>query len=319
MPAEKWFGSATFSRDARCLAVETGDGTVVLWELASGQERRRVPKTRRAELPWPPLPVQVVPGRVLPYRFSETGTGSTLALSPDGSLLAQADGTRTRVWDLEASKELGRFAGHQGDVTAVSFSPNGRSLATGSTDTTVLVWDVAALARRAPRAADLSAAALQERWVALAGEDSGKAFDAIRALATTKQTVSFLKERLKPALAPDAKQVAKWIAELDRKKFEARRRATEELRRLGTAVVPALRRALEDDPPLERRRRLEDLLRRVETERLLAEELRVWRAIEVLERIGTSEARRVLEALAGGAAEALPTTAARAALDRLGR
>ena len=58
---------------------------------------------------------------------------------------------------------------------------------------------------------------------------------------------------------------------------------------------------------------------RVEAERLLAEELQVWRAVEVLERLGTPEARRVLEILAGGAAEALPTTAARAALDRLGR
>src|SRR5207245_2856767 len=109
----------------------------------------------------------------------------------------------TRVWDLEAGKELGRLAGHQGDVTSVAFSPNGRSLATGSTDTNVLVWDVTTLARRTPRAMDLSAAELQERWAALASEDAGKAFDALRALARVKQTVPFLKERLKPAVAPD--------------------------------------------------------------------------------------------------------------------
>src|SRR5205823_8098860 len=140
--------------------------------------------------------------------------------------------------------------------TSVAFSPNGRNLATGSTDTTVLVWDVTALARRSPRATDLSAAESQERWAALAGEDAGKAFDAVCTLAAAKQTVSFLKERLKPAVAPDVKKVTKWIAELDSKKFEIRRKAAEELRKLGAAVVPALRRALKDSPPLERRRRL---------------------------------------------------------------
>ncbi|HKB39754.1 MAG TPA: hypothetical protein VKD72_25180, partial [Gemmataceae bacterium] len=268
---------------------------------------------------WPPPLVMVVPGRVLAPGFDDNGLGGTLALSPDGSLLAQADRTSTRVWDLEADKELSRLAGHQGNVTSVAFSPNGRSLATGSTDTTVLVWDVAALARRTPRAMNLPAAELRDRWAALAGDDAGKAYDAIRALAAAKQTVSFLKERLKPAVAPDAKQVARWIDELDSKKFEIRRKAAEELRNLGAAVVPELRRALQDGPPLERRRRLEDLLGRIETQSLSAEELQVWRAVEVLERLGTPQARRVLETLASGAAGALPTTAARAALDRLGR
>ncbi|MBI1915935.1 MAG: hypothetical protein HYS12_14550 [Planctomycetes bacterium] len=260
-----------------------------------------------------------MPGRVVAPGFGENEPGGRLSFSPDGSLLAQAGETAARLWDLETGKERGRLAGHQGDVTTVAFSPNGRSLATGSTDTTVLVWDVTALARRMPRATDLSARELQERWAALAGKDARKAFDAICALAAAKQTVSFLKERLKPAVSPDAKQVSKWISELDSKKFESRRKAAQELRRLGAAVVPALRRALEDGPPLERRRRLEDLLRRVEAESLLAEELQVWRSVEVLERLGTPDARRVLEALAGGAAEALLTTAARAALDRLGR
>jgi RNA polymerase sigma factor (sigma-70 family) len=319
MPADKWFGSATFSRDARCLAVETGDGTVVVWELASGQERRRITKSRRIEQPWPPPLVGVVPGRVMPVGFGVNGPGSTLALSPDGLLLAQADGTSTRILDLESGKERARLAGHQGEVTTVSFSPDGRCLATGSSDTTVLVWDVAAFTRtRASRAVELSTAALQERWTALAGDDPGKAFDAICTLAAAKQTVPFLKERLNPAVAPNAEQVAKWIADLDSKKFEIRRKAGEELRRLGAAVVPALRQALENSPPLERRRRLEELLGRIETQSLSAEELQVWRAIEVLERLGTSEARRLLDALAGGAAEALPTTAARAALNRLG-
>src|SRR5262249_38218055 len=156
--------------------------------------------------------------------FGTDGPGSTLALSPDGALLAQADGTGVRVWDLEVNKELGRLAGHQGAVTALAFSPDGRRLATGSSDTTVLVWDVATMARRrGPPVTDLFAAELQEKWATLARDDAGTAFDAIRALATAKQTIPFLKQRLKPAVAPDAKQVANWIGELDQKKFDRRR------------------------------------------------------------------------------------------------
>src|SRR5262249_48626523 len=155
---EKWLGSAAFSRDARCLAVETGDGTVVVWELASGQERRRIAKIRREERAWPPPLVGVVPGRGVAFGFGVHGAGGPVGLSPDGLLLAQADGATAQVWDLKAGKELGRLAGHQGEVTSVAFSPNGRSLATGSTDTTVLVWDMAALTRKTPRATELSTA-----------------------------------------------------------------------------------------------------------------------------------------------------------------
>jgi hypothetical protein len=52
---------------------------------------------------------------------------------------------------------------------------------------------------------------------------------------------------------------------------------------------------------------------------LTDEELQRSRALEVLERIGAPEARRLLERLAGGAPGALTTTSARASLGRLAR
>ena len=51
----------------------------------------------------------------------------------------------------------------------------------------------------------------------------------------------------------------------------------------------------------------------------LPEQLRVLRAIEVLEYAGTPEAREVLEKLAGGGPQALRTRQSRASLDRLAR
>ena len=49
------------------------------------------------------------------------------------------------------------------------------------------------------------------------------------------------------------------------------------------------------------------------------EELQLLRALEVLEMIGTAEARKVLERLARGAEECDLTREAKAALERLGQ
>jgi proline dehydrogenase len=70
---------------------------------------------------------------------------------------------------------------------------------------------------------------------------------------------------------------------------------------------------------LEARRRIKALLERLRTERFnpSPERLRVVRVVEVLERIGDAESRRILSALARGAPEAQLTTEAKTALERL--
>lgn len=69
-------------------------------------------------------------------------------------------------------------------------------------------------------------------------------------------------------------------------------------------------------PSLEAGKRIEFLLEKLD---LLKdpERLRALRAIEVLENIGTAEAQRTLQRLAGGAAEAQQTREAKASLERL--
>ena len=66
-------------------------------------------------------------------------------------------------------------------------------------------------------------------------------------------------------------------------------------------------------------RRLSDLLRPLEATGLTPEQLRAVRAVQVLEGIGSTEARQLLDSLAQGAPEARLTQEARAAAARLGR
>jgi len=87
--------------------------------------------------------------------------------------------------------------------------------------------------------------------------------------------------------------------------------------KMGECVVPALNKALAGDPSLETKKRLQDLRKQVSGVVLSGARLRADRAVEILERIGTPEARHLLQVLADGAQEALVTTTAREALARL--
>ena len=112
----------------------------------------------------------------------------------------------------------------------------------------------------------------------------------------------------------DTDRVKNLLADLDSDSFEKRKLASRELARVRYRIETMLRWALEKNPSLEMRRRLEALL--AEPKRPPTEALRALRAIAVLERIGTPEAWRFLEKLAGG--EASPEKrAAKSALQRL--
>ena len=132
--------------------------------------------------------------------------------------------------------------------------------------------------------------------------------------ASPKETVAFLNDRLGPATL-DTQRIEKLLVDLDSDSFAVREAATHDLTRLRYEVDPLLlRRALENKPSLELRRRLEAIL--AEPKKPSTEALRTLRAIAVLERIGTPEARLTLKKLAGGA-DVPQTCAAQAALRRL--
>lgn len=178
----------------------------------------------------------------------------------------------------------------------LAFSPDGTALATASLDTTVLVWDVHGPTPGAPsHRAALSNVELSDLWDRLAGADAVRAYDAVCALAAAPCTaVPFLRDRLRPPTAPAPETLARLVQDLDSDRFETRRQAAGELERLEGLARPALRQALAGKPSPELRRRLEQLLDRLDGPVPPPQQLRRLRAVEALELAGSAEARAAL-------------------------
>jgi RNA polymerase sigma factor (sigma-70 family) len=306
LPKETMPGSAAISPDGRSLAIDQGNGSVVMYEVLTGKERCRFGRAH---------PVESVP-YVQPLRPFLAGSVS-LRFSPNGLRLAHLEGSVIRVWDSVSGEDLGKIDGHGGLLTTFAFAPNGKTLTTGGTDTTCVVWDFRVNAPT-PRAVELPARKLEEAWKNLEGE-SDKAFQALVALtASPDGAVPFLAERLAPPRI-DVKQIETLIADLDSDEFAVRKKAIDELTKMDRLAVPALKKALANNPSAEVARQSAELLTRAHELPLTKKEVRILRAIEVLERMaGEKEALQLLRSLAKGPEGATATEAAQGALRRLG-
>jgi hypothetical protein len=213
-----------------------------------------------------------------------------------------------------SGQEIRRMVAPQGTVSALAFAPDSRTLASGGTDSTILLWGLTGPAQAGQaKPVPPTAAQLAGLWSDLAGA-AAPAEQALWALARApEQSVPFLKGRL--LVAPAApEQVAKLIADLDSGSFAVRQKAAQALAELGEAAEGAVRQTLKGKLTLEVRRRLEQILEQRDRELL-----RKLRAMEALEHIGTAEARQVLKALADAAPDPRVAQAAGAALQRLAR
>lgn len=116
-----WHKSVAFSPDGRRLASGLEDGTIYIWHLGDGAERKEKARMQR-----------------------HRDEVRALAYSPvDAGLLASGSLDKTvRLWDSPSGRELHVFPEQKEGVRWLAFSPDGKQLATVAGKDVVL-WDVA--------------------------------------------------------------------------------------------------------------------------------------------------------------------------------
>jgi WD40 repeat protein len=236
-------------------------------------------------------------------------------------LTGHLDARDVYLWDVATGRLRGRLRGHRGEILSLALSPDGRPLASGSADNTILVWDLHKAIGPSGFFKDrLSDKELQRLWSELGDKDPVRAGAAVAALAAApRDGVPFLRRRLKPACAPSAKAFSELIRQMDSPDFATRESAYRRLADCGDAVESGLLRARRNKLDFELHQRIGRLLEVCRNPGLSAERLRELRAVEVLERIGDRDSREVLRSLAKGVSDARLTLEAKAALRRLDR
>jgi WD40 repeat protein len=285
-----------FSRDGRFLITCSRNNGVRLWDTLTGE----------------PLCDSV---------GAETYFGD-IALSPDASVFLTSGTTRkpgqppgvpiVQLWDTQTLKPIGQpFA----NKNALAYDPTGKVIAVGGDDGVVEIWEVRV--HRA-KAETVRPEAVEGYWAVMAAANPAESYRATSALIRAPgATVPFLEKHLKPTVPAEGKDVNRLIEELDDESFDVREKAERQLAAHRGHWEAKMRSALAKDPPDETRTRLQRVLDGPDEAVASPERLRELRAVQVLEAIGSDEARRLLRTLAGGAADAVLTREARAALDHL--
>lgn len=245
----------------------------------------------------------------------DSGSGDRLKFTPDGALAVAYVGEVVSFVDPGAGTVVAR-APARGRTTSMELSADGRLLATGTWDGLVYVWRVTDILRPGLPG---EATPLDEAWAALSASDATTSYCAFLEFQGGGETAAeFL-----AAKAIQVPEAPSWprqlLAQLDDDEAAKRDEAVEELCRMGPPVIAALLEALDGGLSPEAVQRIEAALVRIETPTLHVEGrwARGVRVAQALAALGGTTARGALERVAGGAAGAPETEAARRALDAM--
>ncbi|MCZ8249830.1 hypothetical protein [Microcystis sp. LE19-195.1E] len=111
--------SVSFSSDGKTLATGSDDNTIKLWNVETGKEIRSL-------------------------SLFDNSSFRSVSFSIDGNILATGGRWKTtiKLWNIETGQEIRTLTGHNGGVYSVSFSSDGKTLASDSSDNTIKLWNV---------------------------------------------------------------------------------------------------------------------------------------------------------------------------------
>ena len=146
-----------FSPTGLILASASDDGTIQLWDINTGEVSRTLAghADRIRHVAFSPTGLILVStGSDGTIRLWNINTGEPLktitpasgafftAYSPDGNTLASTDRKVIHLWNVDSGELLRTFTGHISYISSITYSPDGRTLTSGSYDGTMILWEI---------------------------------------------------------------------------------------------------------------------------------------------------------------------------------
>jgi WD40 repeat protein len=104
-----------FTNDSKLVATAGGvDGLIVFWDVRTGTEK---------------------------FHLENLEGVYSMAISPGRSLTAAGLHNSIKIWDWSTKENIASLK-HTGDIVAIAISPDGKQLATGSSEGTIILWDI---------------------------------------------------------------------------------------------------------------------------------------------------------------------------------